>query len=257
MASVVAPLVNGFPGAPSGTAEFYVHGTGTPATVYSDPNGATPETTHGLDQYGALVRYVEEVVDVVVKNASGGTVSQFTWIDDARVTRVENGFFNGASGGGTAPGGRTTVDAVFGVIGASFGWIDATILPTGSATPFTLDDGLAGVIRDNRVAATVQLTGTSYAPDADYAVHTVIHDSGASMAFGDPTNGSGVEGSPLIILYRNATGGSRTPTWGSGYAGVPATAVANGDTALYVFRYSFAAALGVYIAVTTNPVVNA
>lgn len=135
MASLVAPLACGFAAAPSGTAEFYNEGTATLATVYSDPHGVTQETTHTLDQYGGLSRYVERRVDVVVKTAAGATVRTFTWGTDAREARVENLGFSGTdANGSTVAGGRTTVDAVLTSLYASLGGPDGLTLLSGVPT---------------------------------------------------------------------------------------------------------------------------
>lgn len=144
MASLVAPLACGVVGAVSGSATFFNEGTGTPATVYSDPEGVTVVTSHVLDANGGIVRYVNNRVDVVVKNASAATVRTFTWGTDARETRVENAGFTGTlAGGGTAPGGRTTVDAVLTALFASFGAIDGKVLVSGSGV--NLSAALAGI----------------------------------------------------------------------------------------------------------------
>lgn len=144
MAGVVAPLVNGFPLAPSGTAEFYNQGTGTLASVYSDPENVTLVTSHVLDASGSITRYVKARVDVVVKNVGGATVKSFTWGTDAREDRVENAGFTGTlAGGGTGPGGRTTVDAVLTSLYASLGAVDGKVLVNGSGV--FIQTALAGI----------------------------------------------------------------------------------------------------------------
>lgn len=148
MASLVAPLACGVVGAVSGSATFFNEGTGTPATVYSDPEGVTVVTSHVLDANGGIVRYVNVRVDVVVRNAAAAIVRQFTWGTDARETRVENAGFTGTlAGGGTAAGGRTTVDAVLSSLFASFGAIDGKVLVSGVGVNLsTALSGLAGIV---------------------------------------------------------------------------------------------------------------
>jgi hypothetical protein len=123
MASLVHALAAGVSPAPSGTAEFYSQGTATLSTlVYSDPNGLTAVTTHTLDAYGSIIRYVGESVDVVVKTSAGATVRSFTHIEDGRVVRVETSPFSGPSTSGngqTVVGGRTTATAALSQVGLS------------------------------------------------------------------------------------------------------------------------------------------
>lgn len=144
MASLVGPLACGIAGAPSGTAEFFNEGTGTLATVYSDAEGVTQVTSHTLDAYGGIVRYVEDRTDVVVKDVNGATVRTFTWGTDAREVRVENAGFTGTTAtGATAAGGRTTVDAVLSALFASLGATDGKALVSGVAV--NISDALAGI----------------------------------------------------------------------------------------------------------------
>ena len=134
MASVIAPLVSGISGAASGSAEFFRANTATRATVYSDAEGATAVTTHVLDANGGIVRYVEERVDVVVRDSNGASVRTFTWGTDARESRVENlGFTGTDASGATLAGGRTTVDAVLTKLFQSLGSTDGNVNVNGTA----------------------------------------------------------------------------------------------------------------------------
>lgn len=259
MASLVAPLVSGIRSAASGTAEFFIHGTSTLASVFSDVNATVPVTNHALDADGAVVRYVTQLVDVVVRNASGAVAREFTWVDDARLTRVENGYYTGAGANGqTTPGGRTTLDTILSTLGASFGDYDLTIPVDGQR--FTLANSLPLAVRESRYT-TSTVAGVAYTPDDRYAWHTVIHSSGASMAFANPSNPSGfyvTNNATLGIVYANNTGGNRTPTWGTRYSGAPATAVATGTVALYLYKNVSASGLtGEWVLVTTSPVTAA
>lgn len=139
MASLVAPLVSGIRGAESGTAEFFRAGTAQLATVYSDAEGVTSVSSHALNSNGALVRYVEERVDVVVKDTNAATVTTFTWGTDARDARLENlGFTGPDATGAIVAGGRTTVDAALSSLFASLGATNGNVLVNGSVTTLTL-----------------------------------------------------------------------------------------------------------------------
>jgi hypothetical protein len=148
MASIVAPLVSGISTAASGSVEFYRQGTSTAASVYSDAEGETAVTTHALDARGAIVRYVEDRVDVVVRNSSGATVTTFTWGTDARDARLENAGFTGPNASGqTVAGGRTTVHEALSDIFASLGATDGNVLVNGVSTALsTALSGSAGLV---------------------------------------------------------------------------------------------------------------
>lgn len=252
MATLIDPLVNGFSDAPSGTVEIYQMGTANLSTaVYSD-SAATIAVSHPhtLNSSGRIVRYVTERVDCVVKTAGGATVATFTPTVDARTVDVANAMFNGGS--------RTTLSAGLTLLNTSFGTDDGFILPSSQqdSTEYLLKDILAAAARDARFTSTALGATTTYTPDSDYGIH-YVSITGASLAFNDPTGGNTPRtGAPLIIMFRNLAGANRTPTWGSAYSGIPATAVANNNTALYMFIYSGGTALpaGEWISITGDPV---
>jgi hypothetical protein len=252
MPTLITPLVNGFSDAPSGTVEFYQMGTATPSTaVYSDSLGATPVAhPHTLNSAGRIVRYVTERVDVVVKNVSGATVASFTPNVDARTVNVANAMFNGGS--------LTTLSAGLTLLNTSFGADDGFVLPTGQAdsTEYLLKNVLRSPARDSRSVSTALGGTTSYTPNADYGLH-FVSITGASLAFANPTYGTyPVSGAPLVIFFFNNAGANRTPTWGTAYSGVPATAVVTGNTAMYVFRFTgtLATPNDEWVSVTGDPV---
>lgn len=143
MASVISPLVSGIAGAPSGTVEIFRTGTASLAAVYSDAEGVTTVTTHALDANGSIVRYVEERVDVVVKDINGATVRTFTAGSDARDARLENlGYTGPDATGAVVPGGRTTVDAALTSIFASLGATNGNVVVNG--VTMTLSAALSG-----------------------------------------------------------------------------------------------------------------
>ena len=147
MATLVAPLVSGVVGATSGTAEFYVRGTSTTASVYSDADAQTAVTTHALDSNGGVVRYVNESVDVIVKNSSGTTVREFTWEVAAESVQVTNASFTGTDPetGQTTAGGRTTLDEILTLVATSFGTTNFELLKDGETTAVKLKDAFSAV----------------------------------------------------------------------------------------------------------------
>lgn len=252
MPTLITPLVNGFSDAPSGTVEFYQMGTATPSTaVYSDSLGATPVAhPHTLNSAGRIVRYVTERVDVVVKNVSGATVASFTPNVDARTVNVANAMFNGGS--------LTTLNAGLTLLNTSFGTDDGFVLPASQqdSTEYLLKNLLAHTARDNRSISTALGATTTYTPDADYGLH-YVSITGASLAFADPTFANTPRfGAPLVIFFANLAGANRTPTWGTAYNGVPATAVVTANTALYIFKYTGSVAQpgGEWVSITGDPI---
>lgn len=145
MATLVAPLVTGFSDAASGTAEFYARGTSTLSTqVYSDVNGQTAVTTHALDSRGRITRYVEEIVDVVVKNAAGAPVASWTEVVDGRTVRLESSAFTGSNPNGngqTIASGMTTLHSGWALYRESQGADDAKVNISG--TEYTIQQALA------------------------------------------------------------------------------------------------------------------
>jgi hypothetical protein len=132
MASCVEPLVTGFAAAAGGTAEFYQAGTSTPSVlVYSDPEGTVAASApHTLDGSGSIVRYVKERVRVVVKTSAGATVKEWTHGQAGETVGIENPLFNGAlSGGGTGPGGLTTLDNGLTLLATSLAAEDGYVNP--------------------------------------------------------------------------------------------------------------------------------
>lgn len=261
MPTLVTPLVNGFADAPNGSVEFYQTGTATLSSlVYSDANGITATTTHTLDASGRIVRYVNEIVDVVVKNSQGVTVAgPFTQVTDARGVRVENAMFTGPNvngNGQVVAGGRTTLHSGLTLLRESFGADDGYIVGDDNVE-YLAQIAAKHSARQTRSLATT-LAGTSYTPNARIHTHVITHSSGASIAFANPSPGYTFPSAELLIVYINNTGGNRTPTWGTLYAGAPATAVATGTTAMYTYKSSPVLTVSNHwILVTTTPVTDA
>lgn len=110
--------------------------------------------------------------------------------------------------------------------------------------------------RETRRPVQTTLNGTSYTPSMEYAQHEVLHASGASMAFNNPSVNVS-SGMRLRLVYKNNTGGARTPTWGTLYSGVPGTAVNNGNTAIYEFVMSTIVGGGAeWLCTTASPMVS-
>ena len=265
MATLVWPLASGFSDAPSGTAEFYRRGTSTLSSlVYSDPDGQTAAANPSpLNSSGRVNRYVTERVDLVVKTAAGVVVATINDVVsvDGRTVRLESDLFTGSNPNGngqTVASGITTLNAALSLLRESFGADDGYILPTSQqdSTEYLLKNALAGVLRDARFTSTALGATTTYTPDSDYGIH-YVSITGASLAFNDPTGTyTPRTGAPLIIFFRNLAGANRTPTWGSAYSGIPATAVATSNTALYMFMFTGGSVSPIleWVSITGDPI---
>lgn len=152
---LVAPLMAGMTGAASGHVELYRRGTSTRATWYSDFEGASPNSSGAnisLDSNGRAEVYVNEVVDVVVKNTSGSAVAAFT---DAAVAapgvEYQGQSFTGTdyetAGTGAGSGYPATMQAILNLWKDQNGAIDWKVLFNGAATTLQVALGnLAGLV---------------------------------------------------------------------------------------------------------------
>jgi hypothetical protein len=78
---LISTLCAGVMGAANGHAEVYIRDTATRATTYGDFEGTTSNSSGAnitLDAYGSVELYVNQLVDVVVKDADGTLVRSFT-----------------------------------------------------------------------------------------------------------------------------------------------------------------------------------
>ncbi len=78
---LISTLCAGVMGAANGWAEIYIRDTATRATTYGDFEASTSNSSGAnitLDAYGSVEVYVNQLVDVVVKDADGVVVRSFT-----------------------------------------------------------------------------------------------------------------------------------------------------------------------------------
>lgn len=78
--NLLSSLNAGFAAAANGTAEIYVRGSSTRATWYADLEASSSNSSGAditLDAYGSALVYVNQLVDVVVKDASGNPVRSY------------------------------------------------------------------------------------------------------------------------------------------------------------------------------------
>lgn len=210
---LIAPLASGIAGAASGTAEIYSYGTSTASTVvYSDYAGATGVTTHTLDANGAVVRYVNEVVDIIVKDSTGATVRTFTWGTGAKNVEVRNAGFTGTNTNGVqAAGYRTVLDTVLSSFYASFGGLDGKVRVNG--TDQLLQTVLAGTttVFYNVQSTAYGAVGNDSNDDTtaiQNAINAAVNGGGGIVYFPPGTykiNGTLSVGSAKVMLMGSTT----------------------------------------------------
>jgi hypothetical protein len=191
MASLVAPLVTGFPAAASGSVEFLSRSTSSLSSqVYSDPDGQFPVTTHSLDADGSITRYVTEIVDVVVRNASGATVRQWTEQVDGRTVRLESTAFTGSNPNGngqTIAGGRTTLHAGWALYRESQGADDGYVNINGVEYLIKTALGSAGAVYFNvKTGYGAQGNGTADDTSSIQAAINAAQNAGGGIVFFPP-----------------------------------------------------------------------
>lgn len=126
---LIAPLVAGVRGCEGGTAEIRKRGTSSYATYYTsfEADGATtPSAGITLDSNGGAEVYVNELVDVTCKDASGNTIRLFTAGESAPAVEAITQSFTGTSysDGSTGASKPTTAQAIFDLWKTQNGAID-------------------------------------------------------------------------------------------------------------------------------------
>ena len=134
-------LAGGVVGAEGGSARVLQRGTATRAVLYADFEGtsALPAADIALDEHGAAIGYVNEVVDVEAYDADSQLVRQWTEGRAAPATEVRSLSFTGADyvTGIAAAGAPTTLQAALDRLRTSFGAVDFNVLLGGVAMSLT------------------------------------------------------------------------------------------------------------------------
>lgn len=145
-------LVAGIRGAENGTVRLQKRGSATLAAFYNTfegPEGSTTPTGElTLDAFGRRVVFVNELVDVLVKNSSGATVCEFVAGDNASSVEVISPSFTGIDyeDGSSGPSLPVDLQTVLGRLIASFGTTNFNVLSGG--VPKTMTSIVAAVLGD-------------------------------------------------------------------------------------------------------------
>ncbi len=145
---LVSPLASGLVGAENGWARIYRRGTSTRATIYTDFEASTADSSGDdidLDSAGAVVVYVNELVLVQVYSSLGQLVREFVAGEGAYAVEVISAAFTGTdySTGQRAVSKPTNVGAVLDLWLTSAGAADWKVLFSGAATD--LQDALGSI----------------------------------------------------------------------------------------------------------------
>jgi hypothetical protein len=136
---LIAPLASGIVGAGNGSAAIYVRGTAQFATYYQNFNATgavTPVAAAALDANGGGTFYVNQLVDVLVKDSSGNTIRSFAAGSEAPNVEVISQSFTGTdyTTGQSAASKPTTLQRVLDKWFTSAGAIDFNVLIGGVST---------------------------------------------------------------------------------------------------------------------------
>lgn len=148
---LIAPLAAGVAGAANGTATITRRSTGSAATLWSDFEARSQLASHvvTLNANGAAEVYADEVVDVVVADADGVTVAEFTSGEHDGAVEVISQAFTGTDyddGSGPPATGTskpTTLASVLDLWKTVNGSIDWKIDVAGSSK--SIKDAVAGL----------------------------------------------------------------------------------------------------------------
>jgi hypothetical protein len=135
---LVSILACGVNGAESGTAEIYVRGTSTRATYYTGYDGSGSVASGidvALDSNGGATVYVNQSVDVVVKNPDGSQVRAFTEMVGSPIVEYSGQSFTGTdyTTGALATSNPITLQQILDLWYTSSGAADFNTLLGGSA----------------------------------------------------------------------------------------------------------------------------
>lgn len=136
---LVAALCSGIVGAEGGSARLYRRGTTSRATWYADFEASSSNSSGAdiaLDEYGAAVVYVNDLVDIFVYDSNGMLKRQFTVGAQASAVEVISPSFVGTDyeTGQVAANKPALLSAILDLWKTSSGSVDFNVLIGGAAT---------------------------------------------------------------------------------------------------------------------------
>ncbi len=235
---LLSSLNSGFLAAANGTAEIYIRGTSTRATTYADFEGNGTDSSGAdipLDAYGSALVYVNQLVDVVVKDEDGNEVRSYGDGYAAPNIEARTLAFNGTDyvTAAVAPGNPTNLKSILDLWLTNSGAVDWQVLIGGVATTlqnafgtttgmwFNVKSPAYGAVGDGvtndqtaigaaLAAAIAAGGGTVFFPLGTYLISTAIEwDHRVSIV------GMGAD---LSVLTTNSGANARLLTWTAGTA---------------------------------------
>lgn len=234
--NLLSAIAAGIAAAPNGSVELYIRGTTTRATWWGDFEASAPNSSGAdipLDDYGSAVIYVNQLVDLVVKDSSGVTVRAYTDGYASPNVEVISQSFTGTDyvTAASAASEPTTLQAVLDLWKTNAGAIDWKVTVGGVATSLQNIGGAIsglvfnvkspefgavgdGVVNDQAAiaaalaAAVAAGGGTVYLPPGTYKISTAIEWSHVVNLVG--------AGASLSIISQSSASNARILTWTSG-----------------------------------------
>lgn len=200
--NLLSSLLSGFAAAANGHAEIYVRGSSSRATWYGDLEASSSNSSGAnvtLDAYGSALVYVNQLVDVVVKDSGGNVVRSygdgysspsvevispaFTGVDyvtgasavsepTTLQTVLDRWFTNAGS-----PDWKVSLDGVATTMLNAFGSLSGLVFNVKSPAYGAVGDGVANdqaAIQAALAAAVAAGGGTVFFPKGTYLVTTAI-----------------------------------------------------------------------------------
>lgn len=235
---LLSALCSGFAAAANGTAEIYIRGSSTRATWYPDFEASSSDSSGAditLDAYGSALVYVNQLVDVVVKDADGNAVRSygdgyaspnievispaFTGIDYVTAASAVNepttlqAVLNLWETNAGAPDWNVDIGGVDTTMLNAFGALSGLVFNVKSPAYGAVGDGVANdqsAISSALAAAVAAGGGIVFFPKGTYLISTAIEwDHRVSMV--------GIGGG-LSLITTNSASNARIITWTTGTA---------------------------------------
>ena len=145
---LIQSLVGGIVGAEGGTVDIFLRGSSNRAPIYTGFEAQGPQMPSAaltLDAYGGRVVYVDDLVDVIVKDISGTEIRRFVSGDkDAGVEVISNSFTGtNYDSGAVAAGEPNDLQTILNMLITSFGRTNFNVMFGG--TPMSLMSALASL----------------------------------------------------------------------------------------------------------------
>lgn len=184
---LIHALASGVVGAENGSVRIYRRGTSTRATIYSDFEASTADSSGAdiaLDATGGAVVYVNELVQVQIYDELGELVRDFVAGGGAYAIEAISPAFTGTDydSGATGASKPTTVGAILDLWLASSGAIDWKVLFSGAAA--NLQDALGSIFGLFYNVKSPEFGAVGDGSEDDVAAWQAAHDAAAAAGGG-------------------------------------------------------------------------